>query len=100
MRHTQMLCLRASLRFSFPAEQHRLTSLHRKYSVPRDVYIKKILTPNAWGGAIELSIFSKHFRVEIDSIDVATGVVHRFGEDEGYPQRCIVIYSGMLVVLF
>ncbi len=62
---------------------------------PRDSYISKILSPTAWGGAIELSILSAHFGVEIDSIDVATGTVHRFGEDMAYENRGIVVYSGI-----
>lgn len=62
---------------------------------PREAYIRKILTPQTWGGGIELSILSAHFGVEIDSIDVATGTIHRFGEDVGYPNRGIVIYSGI-----
>lgn len=62
---------------------------------PRDSYISKILSPTTWGGAIELSILSHHFGVEIDSIDVATGSVHRFGEDKAYENRAIIVYSGI-----
>lgn len=62
---------------------------------PRDAYIAKILSPQTWGGAIELSILSAHFGIEIDSIDVASGTIHRFGEDMGYENRGIVIYSGI-----
>ncbi|SPO37617.1 related to OTU1  len=61
----------------------------------RESYISKIQSPQAWGGAIELSILSDHFKVEIDSIDVASGVVHRFGEDRGYESRGLVVYSGI-----
>lgn len=62
---------------------------------PREAYISKILSPTTWGGAIELSILSAHFQVEIDSIDVATGTVHRFGEDMAYENRGLVVYSGI-----
>lgn len=62
---------------------------------PRDSYVSKIVSPTTWGGAIELSILSQHFGVEIDSIDVATGTVHRFGEDKAYENRAIVVYSGI-----
>ncbi|CBQ71351.1 conserved hypothetical protein [Sporisorium reilianum SRZ2] len=62
---------------------------------PRDAYVSKILSPTTWGGAIELAILSHHFGVEIDSIDVATGTVHRFGEDMAYENRAIVVYSGI-----
>ncbi|KAK1925855.1 hypothetical protein DB88DRAFT_485387 [Papiliotrema laurentii] len=61
---------------------------------PRETYINKILHPDTWGGAIELSIFSKHYRTEISSFDVATGRCDRFGEGE-YDSRCILVYSGI-----
>ncbi|KAN0064877.1 ubiquitin-specific protease otu1 [Thecaphora frezii] len=62
---------------------------------PRESYISKILSPHTWGGAIELSILSNHFSVEIASIDVASGVVHKFGEDKGFENRGFVVYSGI-----
>ncbi|EEP82107.1 conserved hypothetical protein [Uncinocarpus reesii 1704] len=59
----------------------------------RDDYCRWIQSPEAWGGGIELSIFSKHFDIEICSIDVQTLRVDRF--NEGRPTRCIVVYSGI-----
>ncbi|GMK57307.1 hypothetical protein CspeluHIS016_0401410 [Cutaneotrichosporon spelunceum] len=59
---------------------------------PRDEYIAKILEPNTWGGAIELSIFAK--QTEIASFDVASGRCDRFGEGD-YDQRCLLVYSGI-----
>ncbi|KZT26512.1 OTU-domain-containing protein [Neolentinus lepideus HHB14362 ss-1] len=63
----------------------------------RDDYISTILKPSSWGGAIELSIFAKHFSTEIASIDVETGRVDQFTPppeaDSG--NRCILIYSGI-----
>lgn len=61
---------------------------------PREQYISKIQDPKTWGGAIELSIFSKHYKTEISSFDVATGRCDRFGQDE-YESRCILVYSGI-----
>ncbi|ORY30552.1 OTU-domain-containing protein [Naematelia encephala] len=61
---------------------------------PREQYITKILKPDTWGGAIELSIFSKHYQTEISSFDVATGRCDRFGQDE-YSNRCVLVYSGI-----
>jgi ubiquitin thioesterase OTU1 len=58
-----------------------------------DDYCVWIQTEDAWGGGIELSILSKHFDVEICSIDVQTLRVDRF--NEGMPTRCIVVYSGI-----
>ncbi|KAJ1565199.1 ubiquitin-specific protease otu1, partial [Nowakowskiella sp. JEL0078] len=60
----------------------------------RQSYIEWISQPKSWGGAIELSIFSKYYQVEIDSIDVATLRVDRFGEGQ-YDKRVFLIYSGI-----
>ncbi|ODH46795.1 hypothetical protein GX48_07127 [Paracoccidioides brasiliensis] len=58
-----------------------------------DDYCRWIQTEDSWGGGIELSILSKHFDVEICSIDVQSLRVDRF--NEGRPTRCIVVYSGI-----
>ncbi|KAK2757854.1 ubiquitin-specific protease otu1 [Arachnomyces sp. PD_36] len=59
---------------------------------PND-YCRWIQSEDAWGGAIELSILSKHFEVEICSIDVQSLRVDRF--NEGAATRCVVVYSGI-----
>ncbi|AFR98666.2 ubiquitin thioesterase OTU1 [Cryptococcus neoformans C23] len=61
---------------------------------PIDQYVKRIQKPQTWGGAIELSIFAKHYKTEIASFDVATGRCDRFGQDE-YDSRCLLVYSGI-----
>ncbi|KAI9138151.1 hypothetical protein BKA69DRAFT_1093601 [Paraphysoderma sedebokerense] len=61
---------------------------------PVDEYANWIMKSNSWGGAIELSIFSSVYGVEICSIDIQTGRIDRFGEGM-YPKRCLVIYSGI-----
>ncbi|KAG2206943.1 hypothetical protein INT47_008412 [Mucor saturninus] len=61
---------------------------------PRDKYMDWIQKPNAWGGAIELAILSSHFGIEIDSIDVQTGRVDKFGEGK-YDERVLIVYSGI-----
>lgn len=58
-----------------------------------DDYCRWIQTEDAWGGGIELGILSKHFDIEICSIDVQTLRADRF--NEGRPTRCIVVYSGI-----
>ncbi|MCJ1338514.1 ubiquitin-specific protease otu1 [Bachmanniomyces sp. S44760] len=58
-----------------------------------DDYCRWIQTEDAWGGAIELDILSKHFDLEISSVDVQTLRVDRF--NEGSPTRCILVYSGI-----
>lgn len=50
-----------------------------------------------WGGGIELSILSDLFRLEIYSVDVKTGKVYQFGEQQGYDEFCVVMYSGIHV---
>lgn len=52
-----------------------------------------IQTEAAWGGQIELDIFSRHFDVEICSIDVQTLRVDRY--NEGAKNMCILVYSGI-----
>ncbi|KAB8076701.1 hypothetical protein BDV29DRAFT_79596 [Aspergillus leporis] len=59
---------------------------------PND-YCRWIQNEDSWGGGIELSILSKHFDIEICSIDVQTLRVDRF--NEGPPTRCILVYSGI-----
>ncbi|KAF9953915.1 hypothetical protein BGZ72_005073 [Mortierella alpina] len=61
---------------------------------PRQEYCEWIMRENSWGGAIELAIFSEHFKIEIDSIDVSTNRVDRFGEGQ-YSQRVLLMYSGI-----
>ena len=58
-----------------------------------DEYCRWIQTEDAWGGQIELNIFSNHFGVEICSIDVQGLRIDRY--NEGRPKRCVVVYSGI-----
>lgn len=60
---------------------------------PPDDYCRWIQTEDAWGGAIELNVLSRHFGIEIASVDVQTGRVDRF--NEGPEKRCILVYSGI-----
>jgi ubiquitin thioesterase OTU1 len=69
---------------------------------PRDEYIRTILSPNSWGGAIELTILAAHYGTEIASIDVETGRIDRFSSssdadaDSGASEsRVLLIYSGI-----
>ncbi|KAL2862918.1 ubiquitin-specific protease OTU1 [Aspergillus lucknowensis] len=58
-----------------------------------DEYCRWIKNENSWGGAIELSILSKHFDIEICSIDVQSLAKVRF--NEGQSRRCVLVYSGI-----
>jgi ubiquitin thioesterase OTU1 len=63
---------------------------------PRDEYIRTILSPNSWGGAIELTILAAHYGIEITSIDVETGRIDHFGPTSGAGEsRALLIYSGI-----
>lgn len=56
-------------------------------------YCQWIQREDSWGGGIELSILSKHFDIEICSINVQDCRVDKF--NEGKPTRCILVYSGI-----
>ncbi|KAI8093280.1 uncharacterized protein BX664DRAFT_329366, partial [Halteromyces radiatus] len=61
---------------------------------PRYKYIEWIKKDTSWGGAIELSIFSKYFNIEIVSVDIQTGRMDRFGEGS-YDELVLILYSGI-----
>jgi ubiquitin thioesterase OTU1 len=58
-----------------------------------DEYCRWIQTEDAWGGQIELVILSKHFDVEICSIDIKSSRIDTY--NQGQPTRCILAYSGI-----
>lgn len=58
-------------------------------------YARWIRQSDKWGGAIELSIFSEIYGVEIASLDVQTGRMDLFGEGHGFPNRVYLQYTGI-----
>lgn len=58
-----------------------------------NVYCRWIQTEDAWGGQIELDILSRHFDVEICSVDVQSLRVDRYNENA--QSRCFIVYSGI-----
>ncbi|KAL2024746.1 hypothetical protein VTK56DRAFT_5567 [Thermocarpiscus australiensis] len=56
-------------------------------------YTQRMRQMDTWGGAIELSILSDIYDLEISSIDVKSLRVDRFGE--GKSSRVIILYSGI-----
>nr|XP_033333144.1 ubiquitin thioesterase OTU1 [Megalopta genalis] len=62
---------------------------------PNLEYCKWILKPDSWGGAIELSILSKFYGLEIAVIDSINAIINRFGEDQHYAQRVFLIFDGI-----
>ena len=90
---------------------------------PNAEYCQWILKGESWGGAIEVSILSKYYAVEIDVVgkrmvcprgvvvqsrcqrhshcvfvsptDTQSGRIDRFGEDMEYPKRIFLLYDGI-----
>jgi len=62
---------------------------------PNDEYCIWIKDESSWGGAIELSILSRHYGVEIDVVDTQSGRIDRFGQSENYNTRVLLIYDGI-----
>lgn len=62
---------------------------------PNHEYCTWILKPESWGGAIELSILSKFYGLEIAVIDSINAIINRFGEDQHYAQRVFLIFDGI-----
>ena len=58
-------------------------------------YCRWIQNEDSWGGAIEVSILSKYYQIEIDVVDTQSLTISRFGEDQNYSQRIILIYDGI-----
>ncbi|CAN8068808.1 unnamed protein product [Agarophyton chilense] len=54
-----------------------------------------IMNENSWGGAIELSILAKHFKLELAAFDVKTMRLDRYGEGNGYRTVGFLLYDGI-----
>jgi ubiquitin thioesterase OTU1 len=50
---------------------------------------------DSWGGAIELAILSSYFGLEIDVVNTQHSLINKFGEDQNYGQRILLIYDGI-----
>lgn len=62
---------------------------------PNHEYCAWITDPNHWGGAIELSILSEYFGIEIVAINILSLIAHCFGEANNYRNRIFLIYDGI-----
>ena len=58
-------------------------------------YAEWITDNRRWGGAIELSILSKHLRKEFAAFDIQTQRIDIYGQDEGYTERVMLVYDGL-----
>lgn len=68
--------------------------------MPNQQYCHKIQDPNFWGGAIELSVLSFIYSLEIIAFDRQTQREDRYGSDQNYSRMAMVIYTGSLYLLF
>ncbi|KAG2225318.1 hypothetical protein INT45_005562 [Circinella minor] len=87
-------CLFRSIVIATSIKEDPITYSDATLGQSREKYIDWIKRDTSWGGAIEISIFSKHFNIEIASIDIQTGRIDRFGEGS-YSERVFIIYSGI-----
>ena len=53
------------------------------------------LQEDSWGGAIELAILSSYYGLEIDVVNTQHSLINKFGEDQEYGQRILLIYDGI-----
>lgn len=62
---------------------------------PNKEYCEWILHSDHWGGGIEITALSKYFQIEIDVVDIQTGRIDQFGQNEKYTNRVFLIYDGI-----
>lgn len=58
-------------------------------------YCTWIQKPDSWGGAIEVSILSNYYGIEIDVVDIQNAIINRFGEDKNYGLRVFLLFDGI-----
>lgn len=62
---------------------------------PNAEYCEWIRKSESWGGAIEVSILSSYYGVEIDVVDITNALINRFGEDMRYGMRVFLLFDGI-----
>ncbi|KAK2722590.1 ubiquitin thioesterase Otu1-like [Artemia franciscana] len=58
-------------------------------------YCQWIMRDDSWGGGIECSVLANYFGMEIAVVDTQHGIINKFGEDQNYGQRVLLIYDGI-----
>lgn len=53
------------------------------------------MKPESWGGAIEVSILSEFYGIEIAVVDTQNAIINRFGEDKKYGSRVFLLFDGI-----
>lgn len=62
---------------------------------PNLEYCTWIMDSNSWGGAIEISVLSRFYGIEMDVVDTLNAIINRFGEDQNYGQRVFLFFDGI-----
>lgn len=62
---------------------------------PNAEYCEWIRKSASWGGAIEVSILSNYYGIEIDVVDITNALINRFGEDKEYGMRVFLLFDGI-----
>lgn len=62
---------------------------------PNAEYCQWIQQPDTWGGAIEVSILSTFYGIEIAVVDITNAIINRFGEDKNYGLRVFLLFDGI-----
>ncbi|KAL5291700.1 YOD1 family protein [Megaselia abdita] len=62
---------------------------------PNNEYCEWIKKSDSWGGAIEVSILSNLYGIEIDVVDVTNVIINRFGEDKNFGMRGFLMFDGI-----
>ena len=57
-------------------------------------YVRWIMNPDTWGGAIELDILSFLYQTVIHALDLESLRSQSFGKDQGYTTEAYVVYTG------
>lgn len=64
-------------------------------SKTNEEYCKWIQKKDSWGGAIEISILSHFYGIEICVVDISNSLINRFGEDKQYGTRSFLLFDGI-----
>lgn len=62
---------------------------------PNSEYVRWIKDDKSWGGAIEISILSNHYGIEIAVVDTVNAIINKFGEDQEYAHRVFLMFDGI-----
>lgn len=62
---------------------------------PNQEYCDWIRKSSSWGGAIEVSILSSYYGIEIAVVDITNALINRFGEDKLFGNRIFLLFDGI-----